>query len=184
MSLQYDLYLEEHKKNVAAAFNWLKEHLPEVVEEGMVEYPGYGKPVDLEHQVCFAHDSSKTMPDEYHPYDAYFYGGNKSHQVVQEFNEAWLKHIHRNPSHWQYWILVNDDPENGEIILPMPYNYIIEMICDWWSFSFGKGQPYEIFEWYDAHKNHMKLSEGTRYKVEGILAKIREKLDTEKELVE
>lgn len=177
MSLQYNLYLEEHKKNVANAFYWLKEHLPEIVEEGRMAYPGCDEPVDLEHQICFAHDSSKTMGDEYHPYDVYFYGGNRSHQVVQEFNVAWLKHIHRNPHHWQYWILVNDDPENGDVVLSMPYNYIIEMICDWWSFSFVKDQPYEIFDWYDAHKDHMKLAESTRGVVEGILAKIREKLD-------
>lgn len=185
MSLQYDLYLEEHKKNVAEAFDWLKQNLPEVVEMEKMPYPGYGKPeVDLEHQVCYAHDSSKTTGDEYYPYDAYFYGGNRSHQVVQDFNMAWLKHIHRNPHHWQYWVLINDDPEEGEIVLPMPYNYIVEMICDWWSFSFRTGNLHEIFKWYDAHKAHMKLAESTREKVEGILAKIREKLDSLAERVD
>ncbi len=26
------------------------------------------------------------------------------------FNTAWLKHIHRNPHHWQHWVLFEDNP--------------------------------------------------------------------------
>nr|DAE02562.1 MAG TPA: hypothetical protein [Siphoviridae sp. ctmYS12] len=29
--------------------------------------------------------------------------------------------------------------------MDMPYNYIIEMICDWWAFSWNKGNLQEIF---------------------------------------
>ena len=101
--------------------------------------------------------------------NAYFYGGNRSYAVVQEFNYAWLRHIHRNPHHWQYWILVNDDPDEGEVVMDMPYNYIIEMICDWWAFSHMKGDLTEIFKWYDEHRDYMKLSDNTRKEVEWIL---------------
>lgn len=31
------------------------------------------------------------------------------------FNIAWLKHIHRNPHHWQYWILLNDNGKGNLI---------------------------------------------------------------------
>ena len=65
------------------------------------------------------------------------------------------------------------------VILDMPYNYIIEMICDWWAFSWNKGNLYEIFSWYDAHKAYMKLSDNTRKTVEDILGKIKDKLDEE-----
>ena len=61
----------------------------------------------------------------------------------------------------------------------MPYKYIIEMICDWWSFSWNKGNLKEIFDWYDDHKNHMKLHKDTRKTVEEILNRIKEKLETE-----
>ena len=61
----------------------------------------------------------------------------------------------------------------------MPYNYIIEMICDWWSFSWRTGKLDEIFNWYDAHKDYMKLSDSTRKTVETILAMIKVKLDEE-----
>lgn len=93
--------------------------------------------------------------------------------MVQDFNYAWLNHIHRNPHHWQHWILLNDEPNEGEIILDIPYHYILEMICDWWAFSWAKGDLTEIFNWYDQHKSYMKLSEKTRKTVEDILWKIR-----------
>lgn len=166
MSIEYDNYLEQHKGNVRKGFEWLQKNLPEVVDS----IP------NLEWQIGSNHDQSKTKPDEYDAYDAYFYGGNRSYKVVQDFNYAWLNHLHRNPHHWQYWILINDDPELGEIIMDMPGNYIIEMICDWWAFSWSSGNLYEIFKWYDAHKNYMKLSEKTRGAVENILRLMKEKL--------
>lgn len=166
MSLQYDEYLEKHRINVKKAFEWFKENLPELISDNG----------ELEHQICFEHDYSKNKQDEYEAYDAYFYGNNKSYAVVQNFKRAFLMHIHRNPHHWQYWVLIQDDPNNGEIIMDMPENYIIEMICDWWSFSWMKGDLNEIFTWYDEHKDYIKLSDSTRLIVKNILNKMKEKI--------
>ena len=164
MSYEYDRYLEKHKANVANAYNWIRENLPELLKD------------NYEHQICFAHDHSKNEQDEYEAYDAYFYGGNRSYEVVTNFNKAWLNHIHRNPHHWQHWILINDEPNEGMVLMDIPYNYIVEMICDWWSFSWTKGSLTEIFDWYEQHKDHMKLSFKTRITVENILIRIKEKL--------
>lgn len=123
------------------------------------------------------HDASKSKPDEYEAYDAYFYGGNRSYAVVQAFQRAWLLHIHRNPHHWQHWVLINDDPGEGEVLLEMPYNYIIEMICDWWAFSWAEGNLSEIFSWYDEHKDYIKLNPKTRETVEDILWELGDGLD-------
>ena len=164
MSYEYDRYLEKHKDNVANAYNWIRENLPELLKD------------NYEHQICFTHDHSKNEQDEYEAYDAYFYGGNRSHEVVMNFKKAWLNHIHHNPHHWQHWILINDEPDEGMVLMDMPYNYIIEMICDWWAFSFVSGNLFEIFDWYEQHKDHMKLSDKTRATVEDILAKIKDKL--------
>ena len=166
MSLRYDEYLENHRANVKKAFEWFKENLPECLIGGY----------DYEHQICFAHDESKNKRDEYEAYDAYFYGRNRSYAVVQNFKKAFLTHIHRNPHHWQYWILIQDDPNENTIILDMPDNYIIEMICDWWSFSWAKGDLNEIFTWYDEHKDYIKLSDSTRFIVETILERMKEKI--------
>ena len=167
MSIQYDNYLTNHKNNVYRGYQWISENLPDILKPD----------VAYEYQLMYGHDASKSSDQEYHAYDAYFYGRNRSYQVVQEFNRAWLHHIHHNPHHWQHWILINDNPNEGEIILDMPHLYIIEMICDWWAFSWAKGNLYEIFNWYDEHKDYMKLSDKTRKTVDDILAKIKTKLD-------
>lgn len=122
------------------------------------------------------HDASKYDREEYEAYDAYFYG-NQSYEVVEDFKYAWLHHIHNNPHHWQYWILNNDDPDEGEVILDMPDCYIIEMICDWWSFSWKKGNLDEIFAWYDERKDYMKMSKYTHMKVKYYLKLIKDNLN-------
>lgn len=171
MSVQYNDYIKEHKENVAEAARWLYKNLPEIFncDDNFTS--------DVMWQCVQAHDNSKYDKEEYDAYDEYFYGKNKSYEVVNNFNIAWLHHIHCNPHHWQHWVLINDDPDKGEIILDMPDMYIIEMVCDWWSFSFKKGDLYEIFNWYDKHKDHMKLSKYTRDHVQDLLYMIKEKLD-------
>ena len=170
MSFQYDQYLERHRSNVKRGFDWLSENLPEITKEA----------TNAGWNAEFAHDKSKDEPDEYEPYDAYFYGNNRSYQVVQDYQKAWLLHIHRNPHHWQHWILINDDPKEGEIVLEMPYDYILEMICDWWAFSWQSGDLYEIFKWYEEHSKYMKLAPKTGETVNDILEKIKGKLTEEK----
>lgn len=174
MSKEYDLYLQEHKNNVKKGFEWIIHNLPSIIPNDI----NIG---DLEWQICINHDLSKRDKEEYDAYDKYFYGGNRSYEVVQNFNIAWLRHIHKNKHHWQHWILINDEPNEGMIILDMPHEYIIEMICDWWAFSWSKGDLYEIFSWYDENKPNMILSKNTQQIVEEILKMIKEKLDEEGE---
>jgi hypothetical protein len=64
-------------------------------------------------------------------------------------------------------------------ILDMPYVFIIEMLCDWWAFSWKEGNLYEIFNWYDKNKEGIILSDKTRNTLEGLLDKLRTKLDEE-----
>ena len=167
MSKQYDNYLRNHRFMVSKGYNWLRKNLPEIFEGVEDRLTG----------LISQHDKSKDNPDEYKAYDDYFYGKNRSYEVVMAFKRAWLEHIHRNPHHWQHWVLINDEPEEGEVILEMPYEYIIEMICDWWSFSWEKGNLMEIFSWYEKHSKYIKLASKTRKTVETILNKIREKLE-------
>lgn len=169
MSIQYDDYLSQHVSNVKRGYNWLRSNIPEIFED-------VSAVLDLD-QLLRDHDRSKYMSDEYLAYDDYFYGGSKSYDVVQKFRKAWLTHIHRNPHHWQHWVLINDDPSEGEIIMEMPYEYIVEMICDWWAFSWAQCDLNEIFTWYAEHEKYMKLHDNTRKTVETILKKIKEKIE-------
>lgn len=164
MSEQYDEYLDRHRKNVKKGYNWIKRSLPEVIPEEIAN--------TLSFNIDF-HDDTKTIPDEYEAYDEYFYGKKKK-TTEQNMRIAWLAHIHRSPHHWQHWLLVTDDM--GAIPLDMPIEYIIEMICDWWSFSWANDDVWEIFDWYDKNKKHMKMSKRTRKTVEDILDRLYKKL--------
>ena len=166
MSKQYDDYLKRHIANVSKGYNWLRTNLSHLLLGGI---PDIGRQIS-------EHDRSKYIPDEYYAYDAYFYGVNVTPEVEKNFQLAWLQHIHRNPHHWQYWVLIHDDQDEGETILEMPYNYIIEMICDWWAFSWNKGDLSEIFSWYEEHAAYIKLAPGTKAIVEDILWELRGRL--------
>lgn len=172
MSMEYDTYLSEHISNVQKGLEFFKEHMPELIN---VE-PSYMMH-DLETQFA-NHDKSKYDEEEYEAYDAYFYGKNKTQTVLDAFNGAWLHHIRHNPHHWQYYVLIQDDDET--VCVEMPYRYILEMICDWWAFSWKKGDLFEIFKWYEDHKKHIQLGLETRKKVEDILNRLRAKLATER----
>ena len=174
MSEKYNEYIKEHRDNVYKAFCWLRDNIPEIFNMGS-DNDTNKFIADCEYQCKYEHDKSKFEIDEYEAYDNYFYG-NRSYEVVEQFNRAWLRHIHRNPHHWQYWILINDNPDEGELILDMPDIYIIEMICDWWSFSWKQGKLDEIFNWYLKRAKYMKLSTYTRTKVNNILNKMRLKI--------
>lgn len=169
MSIEYNNYLSEHISNVQKGLNFFKEHMPDILTYEGNYYLGYA----LEEQFA-NHDKSKYDEKEYAAYDAYFYGGNKTQAVLDEFNRAWLHHIHHNPHHWQYYVLIQDDDET--ICVEMPYCYVLEMLCDWWAFSWKNGDLFEIFEWYEKHKNHILLNPKTRKVVEDILTKLRAQL--------
>jgi len=62
------------------------------------------------------------------------------------------------------------------VCIQIPKNYIIEMICDWWAFSWTKGNLNEIFNWYDEHKDNMLIHEQSRKDVEDLLNIIKNKL--------
>ncbi len=162
MSQLYDDYLREHAANVYKAWLWMWDnHLVS---------PTYGMKIE---NLMLIHDASKRKKDEYRAYDDYFYGsGNRS-----DFQRALLKHIHRNPHHWQHWVLVDED-ESMEA-LEMPPEYVYEMIADWWSFFLKRGNLRGIFSWYEMHEPGIILHPKTKSLVESILRQIKEKLDRE-----
>lgn len=166
MSIEYDEYLKQHIKNVQNGLNWMNDNLD--IDRDIRSAIGEA--------LWRTHDESKYGTKEYRAYDAYFYGGNRSYNVVQDFNYAWLHHIHNNPHHWQYWVLINDDEKDGTIALEMPKTYVAEMIADWWTFSWKTGKLGDIFDWYDEHKDRIVMHKNTRKLVEDILDKIETKL--------
>lgn len=162
---KYDEYLKQHIGNVKNGYDWLCIYLPNLIKPELA---------DILAENIYAHDRSKYSDEEYEAYANYFYG-TKSKEHDEAFDYAWLHHQKQNPHHWQYWILQND--EDGIKVLEMPEEYVLEMICDHWAFSWAKDNLYEIFNWYDRNKKKMQLHKNTRKLYEDILAQIKEKLD-------
>lgn len=164
MSYAYDEYLTEHIGNVNKGLHWMLDNIWLSQKEKSA----------IEDAMLHEHDASKYDAEEYEAYDKYFYGGNRSFKVVQDFNYAWLHHIHHNPHHWQYWVLLEDDPESEMPYkaLEIPLPYIFEMIADWWSFSWKNGNLFEIFNWYADHRGKQIIHPKSREIVEYILEKI------------
>ena len=171
MSAEYDKYLVEHCENVREAFRWIQNNIPQVLSK-------LDMSLDYWVYLNMEHDESKWGDEEYYAYDNYFYG-DKTSKVVKEFDYAWLHHIHNNPHHWQHWVLLEDEGKTKA--LEMPERDVIEMVCDWWSFSFKSGNLREVFKWYDDHKGKMILHPNTRKKVEAILDAIDKKLKENEE---
>ena len=165
MSKEYNAYLKEHIENVKRGIVWLHNNLPFVRNR----IPSLSTLMEAAYQ----HDNSKYTSAEYDAYDDYFYG-TKTAEVKKAFNYAWLNHIHQNKHHWQYWVLIHDD-EPMEA-LEMPEVYVIEMIADWWSFSWKNGNLFEIFDWYEKHRDGMVLHPKTKELVEKILDLMKEEL--------
>lgn len=193
MSREYDEYLREHIGAVQKGWAWMEENL--LNQEGFddwirKQYSEEFDPIDIFEirELVQHHDDSKTDPEEYFPYDDYFYlkKNNRSFEVVERFNRAFLFHMHRNPHHWQYWVLTDDSKGDGEKAIEMPLSYIFEMICDWWSFSWRADDLTTIFKWWDEHKDWIRFHKRTRRTVEYILGEmkkilIEEEINDEKE---
>ncbi|WP_354437439.1 DUF5662 family protein [Paenibacillus sp. DS2363] len=105
---RYFLYVVEHKLNV----------LIECWQEGL-------------YVQGLIHDISKFFPQEFIPYAIHFYSEQKDEDTHLRWKNAWLHHQNHNKHHWEYWIVNRNTKE----ALPMPTKYLIEMVCDWRSFS-------------------------------------------------
>ena len=127
------------------------------------------------------HDWSKFTWSEFKAYTNHFYGPNeqKYKDMAKSkggyskgddspdlfFDVAWLRHIHRNPHHWQYWVLIQDEDDNKALEMPMKYRK--EMYCDWVGAGKAQGRwKGEVKDWYEAHKDKMILGTQTRMWVE------------------
>lgn len=156
---EYRNYIIAHKKRVKQFADWLKKNLPEVFEN-----------VDLEtfDEIIEEHDDSKYSEEEFEPYAQHFYGSGDNDF---EYSEAWKHHWTHNEHHPEFWL--------GE---DMPFIYILEMLCDWGSFSIDKGDFRELSKYYyeqardDEEKN---LSDNTKNIIEDILSQVETFLESE-----
>ena len=176
MSKEYNKYLFKHKVFVCVGYYFL-ENLYSPNSSGRTKFHR-----DLSLAQLFCHDKSKTSMAEYGPYDKYFYSEDElDEEAISKYKYAWNNHIHEDPHHWQYWVLINDD--DGIKPLPMPRRDILELLCDWMSFDITPIQPYGTFKlnahklkkyWTD-HENTMILHPKTRSSIKYMINKLEKK---------
>lgn len=98
------------------------------------------KLLDMPYSQIVAHDNSKWSMEEFPAYAMKFCYKPKDDEeklaIEDNFAVAWLHHENLNPHHWGHWI-----PRTGKYVnipLPMPDNYVKEMVADW----LGAGKAY------------------------------------------
>jgi hypothetical protein len=122
------------------------------------------------------HDWTKFLPREWFPYVKTFYApsGQKHYIESDAFSLAWNGHQKRNKHHWQWWVLIWD--RGDSLPLPMDFESVKEMICDWLAAGLAINGKVEVFDWYEKNKHKMILNDRTRSDVESLLAELKEKL--------
>jgi len=120
------------------------------------------------------HDFSKFLPSEYMPRVKTF----KKYKDLpldlkkenwspdnedEEMQLCWLRHYHRNPHHWQWWVTFID---NGKMkVFPMTDIYRREMLADWFAVS-KRPDRLDIVPWYLQNRDKIILHPETREWVE------------------
>lgn len=168
---EYYLYLDDHIKGVQDA--WTHQLRPIIVEK-------YSDKVDVEKvdDLVRNHDRSKYLQEEFDAYLHYFYPTSEHPKDEDAFNAAWLLHIHKNPHHHQYWVLIRDE---GELLpIDMPIEYICEMLCDWSSFS-RKNPSSTAYVWYENNAHKMNLSSNTKEWIETLREYLKDPLESDYE---
>lgn len=164
---EYEKYLTDHINNVKRSYEkFIKPIIPSLS-------PLYV----LAEKAIASHDLSKYDPEEFDAYLNHYYpadyGEIKKGRDDAPYQVAWLTHIHKNKHHWQHWILVHDE---GDItVLDMPEEEVINMLCDWHSFS-AKDPTSTAFKWYQDNGDSMILSRATRDIIDTYIGYLREPL--------
>lgn len=108
------------------------------------------------------HDLSKYSPSEFFEYGKYYTGKCSPVDECKRINgycKAWQHHKGHNPHHWAYWV---DELNKGGVGTLMPYEYALEMICDF----IGAGQAYEGDTWtFDRPYDWFVAQEADRTKI-------------------
>lgn len=111
------------------------------------------------------HDWSKFTKAEWTPYVETFYTDK---EVKDDFDRAWSHHQHKNPHHWQHWVLREDSGRTTA--LEIPEDLIREMVADWAGAGRAITGRWSVEEWYGANRNKMIFHPRTALRVDSVLS--------------
>jgi hypothetical protein len=126
------------------------------------------------------HDLSKFRPDEWGPYAEWFYGeypqgrneikrGLPPQNTTIKWWTSTMKHYHRNPHHWQHWLLFRED---GLKAMPIPIPVLKEMLADWYGVAVALGAVdgwKSAYDWWQLHQSDMFMYPDSKQWIEANL---------------
>ena len=155
-------YTDTHRQNIITAFNML---LPKLISNNILSKQEIS---EIKSNLKI-HDLSKYQVEEALPYGKFFFG-ERNDEVIAGFKRAVKLHKGRNPHHPEYFAKENKP-------ITMPNVYIVEMVCDWWTFGIKDNNLAEIFDFYKEKKEKFNFSQDTAKKVEILLGLIKEVIE-------
>lgn len=136
------------------------------------------------------HDWSKFLPSEWWPYADYFYGhdggswapvlamakaatGTKveperralyeeAYRRFDAFMLAFVKHLHRNPHHWEHWVLSGKDASRPPKVFQISERYRREMLADWDGAGRAITGTWDTPTWYAKNRDSQVMHHATR----------------------
>ena len=99
----------------------------------------------------------------------YFYRGDDD-----KLNVAVLRHVHRQPHHWQYWVTFF----NGEITpIKIPRRFVLEMFADWTGANLANGGDGNTYDWFFENQRKMRFHPETYNELVELVLKYNSILD-------
>lgn len=166
MSIAYDEYLEKRNKHFRQACNWIKRSAPDMLN-GITED-------EFTFMRDFHHDVD-TIPCLYEPYDAHLFGKKQTAKTASEYRKAKVMRIHMNSYNWQYHVLITED--EGTILTEMSQMDILELICEWWSYSWENDDLWSIFAYYSKYSSKIKMHKKSSKELERLLNILEDRLN-------
>lgn len=120
------------------------------------------------------HDLSKFHPVEFFESVKYWSeSGSPINEAKKQkgYSNAWYHHRGRNRHHWEFWA---DNFESGTNCPVMPYEFTVEMLCDWLAAGktyHGKSFTYadELDWWNKFKRDRVKMHPATKEYIDRML---------------
>ena len=127
------------------------------------------------------HDLSKFSPVEFLNGAKYYQGDrspNSAERKDKGISEAWIHHKGRNPHHYEYWTDLDVNDRFHYVSVPIPRNYLVEMIMDRRAASMTyKKEKYtdaSPMEYHEQSYEQYLMHPETRRQLEFLLAMLRD----------
>ena len=170
---EYRKYIDKHRSDVLFAYsNFLVPALKGVRSKQVQDA------LKAAGSNIINHDLSKYEEIEFEAYRRHWYPTDFESNDTSFCKDtdglykiAWEHHHRVNQHHPEHWYLDKERPSD------MPMEFIIEMLCDWW--SVGRSNNNSVFDWWKSDKSNKSkiMTDMTLYKLNLIIGVVEEQID-------